>query len=124
MPTKPKVIAVIDFDLGVRSALGRLLSTLGYDTELYASAQEFLDAKTTTEAICLIVDIDSGKGCGIEFARSLKNVGFTTPIIFMTAQDEEWFKRRAMEMGCVAFLRKPFSADALIEALLNIPRPS
>jgi FixJ family two-component response regulator len=118
MPTKPEVVAVIDDDLGVRGAIRRLLSALGYHTELYASAKEFLAAAMRTEAICLIVDIELG---GIEFARCLVNT-VTTPIIFMTAHDSESFKRRAVEMGCVAFLRKPFSADALVEALGRIPR--
>jgi FixJ family two-component response regulator len=118
MPTKPEVVAVIDDDLGVRGAIRRLLSALGYHSELYASAKEFLAAAMTTEAICLIVDIELG---GIEFARHLVNT-VATPIIFMTAHHSESFKKRAMEMGCVAFLRKPFSADVLIEALRSIPR--
>jgi len=57
MPTKRKVVAVIDDNLGILGAMSRLLSAFGYDTELYASAKEFLDAAMTTEAICLIVDI-------------------------------------------------------------------
>ena len=118
MPSKPEVVAVIDHDQGVRGAIRRLLSALGYDTELYASAKEFLAAALATEAICLIVDIELS---GIEFARYLVN-RVTTPIIFMTAHDSESFKGRVMEMGCVAFLRKPFSADVLVEALSNIPR--
>ncbi len=118
---KPKVVAVIDGDLGVRGAISRLLWPLGYDTELYASAKEFLDAAMTTEAICLIVDIEPGERRGIEFAQRLVNVGFTTPIIVTTADDKESFKRRAMEMGCVAVLPKPFAAAALIEVLRNIP---
>lgn len=123
MPTKPEVVAVIDGELGVRRAMSRLLSAVGYDTELYASAKEFLDAAMTTKAICLIVDIELGENCGIEFAQRLANGGFTTPIIFMTADyANESYKRRAMEVGCVTFLRKPFSADVLIETLLNIPR--
>jgi cyclic di-GMP phosphodiesterase len=48
-------------------------------------------------------------------------VGFTRPTIVTTADDNESFKRRAMEMGCVAFLPKPISADALIQALGDIP---
>jgi FixJ family two-component response regulator len=123
MPTKPEVVAVIDDDLSVRRATGRLLSALGYNTELYASAKEFLGAAMATEAICLIVDIELGENCGIEFAQRLRNAGFTTPIIFVTADcDNESYKRRALEMGCVAFFCKPFSTDVLIEALLNIPR--
>jgi FixJ family two-component response regulator len=123
MPPKPEVVAVIDDDLRVRRATGRLLLALGYNTELYASAGEFLDAVMATRAICLIVDIELGKSSGIEFTQGLRNAGFTTPIIFVTADCEnESYKRRALEMGCVGFFCKPYSADVLIEALLSIPR--
>ena len=121
MKAKPKVVAVIDYDPGARSAMSRLLWPHGYDTAFYASAREFLDAATTTEAICLIVDSEPGESCGIEFAQRLVNAGLTTPIIVTAANDNESFKRRAAGMGCVAFLPKPFSADELIETLRNIP---
>ena len=121
MPAKRKVVAVIDDNLGILGAMSRLLSAFGYATELYASAEEFHDVAMRTEAICLIVDIQLGESCGIEFAQQLANAGFTMPIIFMTADDNESVKRRVMEIGCRAFLRKPFSADALIGALVNLP---
>jgi FixJ family two-component response regulator len=120
MPTKRKVVAVIDDNLSILGAMSRLLSAFGYDTELYASPGEFLDAAMTTEAICLIVDIELGKSCGMGFARHLANAGFTIPFIFMSADDDESIKMRAMEIGCVAFLPKPFTANALIEALVNL----
>jgi FixJ family two-component response regulator len=120
MPTKRKVIAVIDDDFGMRRALIRLLSALGYNAELYGSARAFLDAAAKTEAICLMVDIELGESCGIELVRHLAKAGSTTPIIFMTADDNEFVKRRAREVGCVAFLRKPFSVEVLSEALTRI----
>jgi FixJ family two-component response regulator len=122
MSTKRNVVAIIDDNLGILGAMGRLLSALGYDTELYASAKEFIDAAMMTEAICLIVDVQLGESCGIEFAQHLANAGFRIPIIFMSARNNESVKRRAMEIGCVAFLTKPFSADVLIEALANAGR--
>jgi FixJ family two-component response regulator len=121
MQTKRKVIAVIDDNLSVLGALGRLLETLGYDTELYASAEEFLDPAVTTAAKCLIIDIRLGKSCGIEFAKHLRNLGFNIPTIFMSADIDESVKRRAAEIGCVAFLVKPFNAEMLIEALAKLP---
>ena len=120
MPAKRKVVAVIDDNLGILGAMSRLLSAFGYDTELYASAKEYLDVAMNTQAICLIVDIELGESCGIEFAQYLANAGFTMPIIFMTADDNESVERRAMESGCRAFLRKPFSAHVLIGALVNL----
>jgi len=75
-----------------------------------------------TEAICLIIGIEPGKSCGIEFAECLVNVGVKTPMLVTSADDNESLKRRATEMGCVAFLPKPLSTDALIGALRDIPR--
>jgi FixJ family two-component response regulator len=121
MQTKRKVIAVIDDNLSVLGAMGRLLGTLGYDTELYSSAEEFLDPAVTTEAMCLIVDIQLGESSGIELAHHLAKARFTIPIIFMSADVDESATRQAVEIGCVAFLRKPFTAEILIEALARVP---
>jgi FixJ family two-component response regulator len=129
MPMKRNVIAVIDDNVSILGPMSRLLSAFGYDTELYASAEEFLEAAMTSEAICLIVDVHLGKSCGIEFARQLVKAGFTVPIIFMTADDSESVRRRAMEIG-IGFLHKPFSANVLMDALVHasslgaVPRPS
>jgi FixJ family two-component response regulator len=124
MLTKRNIVAVIDDNLGILSAMSRLLAAYGYDTELYASPQEFLDAAMTSEATGLIVDIQLGDKCGIELVRKLANLGIRFPVIFMTANDSEWLKRRALETGCAAFLRKPFAAGNLIEALEKLPRPN
>jgi FixJ family two-component response regulator len=120
MATKRQVVAVVDDDLGIRHAMSRLLLALGYGIELYASAREFLDATVTSEAICLIVDIELGESRGFELARHVADACSTKPIIFMTGNANETVKKRAMEIGCVALLSKPFAADVLIEALANI----
>jgi FixJ family two-component response regulator len=120
MTTKRNVIAVIDDHLGILSALGRLLSTLGYNTELYISAEEFLEASMTSEATCLLIDIQLGVSCGIELAQRLSKAGFKIPIIFMTANLNELVKQRASEIGCLAILRKPFTPEALNKVLLNL----
>jgi len=121
MPFKRTVVAVIDDNLIILGAIGRLLSAHGYDTELYASKQEFHDAALTSEAICLVVDVHLGKECGIELALHLAKAGYTTPVIFMTADPRESVKIRAMKAGAAAFLSKPFCAEALLEALANLP---
>jgi len=121
MPTKRNAVAIIDDNLDILGALGRLLSALGYNTELYASNEEFLDAAITSEAICLIIDVHLGNNCGIEFARNLATAGCTTPVIFMSSDYRESVKIRALEAGALAFLVKPFSADDLINALTKLP---
>jgi FixJ family two-component response regulator len=122
MSVKRNVVAIIDDNLRLLGAMSRLLSGIGYHTELYASGKEFLDVAMTSEALCLIIDIHLGDSCGLELARDLAKAGFTLPIIFMTGNDDETLKKRAMEIGCIAFLRKPFSAEVLMKVLATLPR--
>jgi FixJ family two-component response regulator len=116
------VIAIIDDDLSVLDSMRCLLSASGYDTELYSSAEWFLWAAAASKANCLIVDVQIGDRCGIELVRQLAQAGFEFPVIFVTGSDDERVRRRALEAGCVAFLRKPFSADSLMEALAKLGR--
>jgi FixJ family two-component response regulator len=119
MATQCKVVAVVDNDPGMRKAMAILLSALGYCTELFSSGKAFLDAATASEAICLVVDIQLGDISGLEMARQLVASGFAFPIIFMTACDDEMIHGQAMKFGYVAYLRKPFSADFLVEAIVK-----
>ncbi len=65
------VIAVVDDDAGVRSALESLVSAYGYRAELFSSAECFLNAAATSEAKCLVVDIQLGDISGVELGGSL-----------------------------------------------------
>jgi FixJ family two-component response regulator len=116
--TEFPVVAVIDDDPGVLDALTRLLRTHGFDVELYVSPSKFLEAAMTTQAICLIVDVQLGESCGVEFVRQLANRGVAFPVIFVGGEEAE---RRALETaGCVAFFRRPFSGYLLTEALYDL----
>jgi FixJ family two-component response regulator len=100
-------------------ATARLLSAFGYDTCSFDSAAAFLSVAATSEAKCLVVDIHLGDISGVELARKLVDAGFRFPVIFMTAVDNEAIRSQAEQLGCLAYLRKPFSADLLIEAIVR-----
>jgi FixJ family two-component response regulator len=117
MATQCMVAAVVDDDPAMRKAMATLLSALGYCTELFSSGKAFIEDATATEATCLVVDIQLGDISGLEMGRQLVVAGCKFPIIFMTACDDETIHSQAMKLGCVAYLRKPFSADLLIEAI-------
>jgi CheY-like chemotaxis protein len=70
-----------------------------------------------TQVDCLLLDIHLGGVSGIELRRRLKDSGSTLPVIFMTALDDEAMREQALKAGCVAFLRKPFQARQLIDAI-------
>jgi FixJ family two-component response regulator len=112
-----EVIAVVDDDPLVRKAMGGLLSSLGYRAELYASAAEFIAAALTTEASCLLLDVQLGAMTGIELARHLISTGFSFPTIFMTGSRNESYQRDGISLGCVDYLHKPFPASRLICAI-------
>jgi FixJ family two-component response regulator len=111
------VIAVVDDDAGIRSALGGLLTSWGYGVELYASAGEFIRASISSAAACLLVDIQLGDVSGVELGRHLASCGFTFPLIFMTGSQDDTFRRQAFDLGCVAYLLKPLGPEQLKQAI-------
>jgi len=112
-----KTIAVVDNNLHILQCLDLLLSSCGYHSKLFASAEEFLSAAPTVGAACLIVDIQLGNVSGLQLVRTLSAQGFALPVIFITASWNELHRREAMELGCAAFFLKPFSPERLIEAV-------
>ena len=112
-----KLIAVVDNNLHILECLDLLLSSCGYQSKLFPSAEEFLSAAPTLGATCLIVDIELGNISGLELVRTLSAQGFASPVIFITGSGNELHRRQAMELGCAAFFLKPFSPERLIEAI-------
>jgi len=112
-----QVIVVVDDDLDILHSLELILSLCGYHIRLFASAEDFLSAAAGLEASCLIVDIQLGDISGLELVRALCAEGLTLPVIFITGSHDERHQRQALELGCAAFLLKPFSAERLIETV-------
>ena len=110
-------VTVIDDDRAVRKAMGRLLTASGFDVETFASAEEFLACAGSRATTCLILDIHLGGMSGLELQRQLQASHAQLPVIFITALDSEATRQHAMEVGCVAYLRKPFLSHSLLDAI-------
>ena len=117
MSEEQNVIVVVDDDPDILHSLELVLSLCGYQTKLFASAEEFLRAAPTLEAACLVVDVQLGDISGLELIRALCGQGCAVPVIFITGSHDDLHRRQAMELGCAAFLLKPFSAERLIETV-------
>jgi FixJ family two-component response regulator len=111
------VIAIVDDDPFFGEMLETLTVALGYRTELYESAEEFLEGAHFSKAKCLLVDIQLGDISGIEMVRHLMSCGIHRPIIFMTGSIDRSLRDQATELGCVAYLQKPFAASLLSNAI-------
>jgi FixJ family two-component response regulator len=117
-----RTIAVVDDNPSMLQGLNRLLSAHGFRVRTFASAESFLESFAECEADCLLLDIRLGGGIsGIDLQRRLTSSGSELPVIMMTAIDNEVTRQEAFDAGCVAYLRKPFLAKLLIDAIGRIP---
>ena len=120
MAAQQAIVAIIDDDPGMRSATASLLSAFGYGTETFGSGEEFLNAAATSAVTCLVVDIKLGNISGLDLVRRLAAAGFKLPVIFMTGCADETIRTQAMQLGCcIAYLKKPFPANLLIEEIIK-----
>jgi FixJ family two-component response regulator len=110
-------IAVIDDDEPVRRALGRLLKSVGMYAELFSSAEEFLRSGRLRDMGCLILDVMMPGMSGVELQEHLIASDTQVPVIFISAHGDEATRARALERGAVDFLRKPFTDEALLDAI-------
>jgi FixJ family two-component response regulator len=114
-----KIVAIVDDDPEMRKSTAALLSAFGYSTETFASAEAFLIAAPTSQARCLVTDIQLGDISGVELVHQLKADGYKYPAIFITALDDEWIRSKVAAAGGIALLTKPFPSKALIEAIVK-----
>ena len=109
------MIAVVDDDESVRTALQGLLKAVGLPVRSFASAEDFLKAGEQRETGCLIADIRMPGMSGLDLQAKLNAEHCPIPIIFITAHGDEKMRLRAMRAGAVEFLTKPFDDGILLE---------
>jgi len=110
-------ISVVDDDESIREALESLLRSAGFEVDVFSSAEQLLNSGRLSEVGCLIVDVRMPGMTGLELQRRLASSGSRIPIIFITAHGDEAAREQALRAGAAAFLRKPFSDQALLNAL-------
>ncbi len=117
MAAQPTVVIVVDDNAGFLKGVARLLAHNGIESRTFASAEALLESGSAQTATCLLLDIHLGGISGIELQRRLAASGSKCPVIFMTANDNEATRNDAMDAGCIAYLRKPFVRDVLMDAI-------
>ena len=94
-----------------------LIHSFGLQSKTFASAHEFLSSRYVEEVACLILDIRMPEMDGLELQHRLAEINKRVPIVFVTAYANDIEKKRAMEGGAVAVLRKPVSEGLLFNAI-------
>ena len=112
--TLKRNIAIIDDDVLVRQALEDCMESAGYFVEAFGSAEEFLEAGSTREAACLIVDVQLPGISGLELQDNLAGVDSRVPIVFVSANATGTNRETAIRQGAAGFLTKPFRREDLL----------
>ena len=108
------VVYVIDDDFSVRTALRRLLLSLGHPVQLFASAEQFLANTDSGARGCLILDLMLPGMSGLELQARLADDGWKLPVIFITAHDDPASRDAALRENAIAYLSKPFGRDEVL----------
>jgi FixJ family two-component response regulator len=115
-----RVVAVVDDDASVRRSVGNLFQSLGLRVESFASAEAFLDSAERANTGCLVLDLWMPGMKGHDLLVHLADSGQRIPAVILTAHGDDEAREQTMRAGAVAFLRKPFRSDALIDAVKSV----
>jgi FixJ family two-component response regulator len=113
------LVCIVDDDSSMADSTRFLVRSFGFRAEAFLSAQQFLDSGLAEETKCLILILDLRMPGidGLELQRNLRSTNKPIPIIFISARATEQERTRAIAGGAVDFLRKPFSEEALLNAI-------
>jgi len=111
------VVFIVDDDVSVRESLGPLIRCEGWQTEVFASAREFLARPRLVAASCLVLDVTLPDLDGLELQRLIGVERLDMPIIFITGHGDVPMTVRAMKAGALEFLTKPLDTEVLLSAI-------
>jgi FixJ family two-component response regulator len=112
-----KLVAIVDDDDSMRSALQGLLKAADFPAQAFVSGEEFLQSGQQRQTACLIADIRMPGMSGLELQAKLNAERCRIPIIFITAHGDERMRMQALRAGAVDFLAKPFDEETLLESV-------
>ena len=84
-----KTIFVVDDDPSMRLGVKHLLNRYGFETELFASVEDFHERADVRRPDCLVLDVKLKNGSGIDSRKELNKSGVSVPAIFITANDTD-----------------------------------
>ena len=110
-------VFVVDDDPSVRTAIKRLLASVGLACETFGTAVEFLKRVEQGVSGCVLLDVRMPGLNGLDLQRMLNAAGKDLPVIFVTAHADVPLTVRAMKAGALEVLTKPFDDQALLDAV-------
>jgi FixJ family two-component response regulator len=116
-PEQSSVVLIVDDDPSIRTALARLFKSVGFQTEVFASAADMLQSRLPDTPSCLVLDVRLPGQSGLDFQTELVKRNYHIPIIFMTGHGDIPMSVKAMKAGAIDFLPKPFRDQDMLDAV-------
>ncbi|MGF9565024.1 response regulator [Neorhizobium sp. BT27B] len=113
-------IAIVEDDLAVRRAYSDLFSSYDCETVIFPTAEEFLEYVADHKVACLILDQRLPGMSGLELQGLLRERDVTFKTVFITSQDDDITKAKAMEAGATAFFSKGSDIDDIIAGVMRV----
>ena len=117
MPHAAPIVFVVDDDISVRRSLQSLIDSAGWQSETFASAQEFLSYPRVLAPSCLVLDVTLPDLNGLELQKRIAVDRTDMPIIFISGYGDVPMTVQAMKAGAIEFLTKPLGGDVLLSAI-------
>ena len=120
-----KTVLLIDDDNVFLLSIGVRLKSMGYTVHAAKDAVSAISAVRKNNPDVIVLDVSLPAGDGFMVAERLQNLitAASTPIIFITASEKYGLRERAMKLGAVEFLNKPFDATTLADAIESALSP-
>lgn len=119
IPLEPTVY-IVDDDAAVRDSLALLLGLHGYQTQAFASAEDFLSAWRPERDGCLLLDLKMPGMDGLALQARLNALGSHLPLVVITAHGDVAAARAALKAGALDFLEKPIDDVLLLELVAEV----
>ena len=113
------IVFVVDDDASVRESLALLIDSAGWQSETFASAEEFLISPRVHAPSCLVLDVTLPDLDGLELQKRIAVDRADMPIVFISGYGDVPTTVRAMKAGAVEFLTKPLRGDVMLAAIEN-----
>ena len=110
-------VYIVDDDPDMRDSLLWLLKTVGLHAVTFASPAEFVRGFSGEGPACLVLDVRMPGTSGLDLFEVLAARGVQIPVLFITAYADVQMAVRAMKLGAVEFLEKPFNGQVLLEKI-------
>lgn len=112
-----RLVLLVDYDCALSERFGKALQDRGFDTEIYNTVNDAIDALGLRRFDIVITDLPIGDRSGLEIVAEVRDISPETRTLVLTGYGTVQSAVTAVKLGATDFLSKPAVADEILEVL-------